>query len=296
MFRIHFTPADLVRTRIARDPDPMWEVVLSLHVLRTRGGEVHLGPWRRHAVRSVPHAHIWRLLELSPPLGYFPDFLTPPGGDQTLDEELDLALSTPRTQLSGEIRYLASPGRFRTGVRLTRWLRAVERGDAGTMAELEASVRTFHRAGLAPFWGGIQAAVSSDRAARAEQYAIGGLDRLLSTLHPRVRWRPPVLEVLDLYAPTSTSTAAACCSSRRTSARKRRPARDSAAGADLPDHQADHRAGPGGPERGAPRRRTARAHPCGRPCGHHERVYDQRPRPSLRHRDLDRQPTGHRPP
>ena len=201
MFRIHFTPVDLVRTRIARDPDPMWEVVLSLHVLRTRGGEVHLGPWRRHAVRSVPHAHIWRLLELSPPLGYFPDFLTPPGGDQTLDEELDLALSTPRTQLAGEIRYLASPGRFRTGVRLTRWLRAVERGDAGTMAELEASVRTFHRAGLAPFWGGIQAAVSSDRAARAELYAIGGLDRLLSTLHPRVRWRPPVLEVLDLYAP-----------------------------------------------------------------------------------------------
>ncbi len=52
MFRIHFTTADLLRTRIARDPDPMWEVVLSLHVLRTRGREVHLGPWRRHAVQS----------------------------------------------------------------------------------------------------------------------------------------------------------------------------------------------------------------------------------------------------
>jgi DNA-binding transcriptional ArsR family regulator len=178
----------------------MWEVVLSLHELRTRDSEVQLGPWRRYAVRSVPHGHIWRLLELSPPLGYFPDFLTPPGGDQSLGEELDLALSTPRPRLSAEIRRLAAPGRFRTGVRLTRWLRAVERGAAGTMAELERSVRTYHRAGLEPFWSTIRAAVSADRAARADQYAVGGLDRLLSSLHPRVRWRPPVLEVLDLYA------------------------------------------------------------------------------------------------
>ncbi len=162
---------------------------------------MQLGAWRRYAVRSVPHGHLWRLLELSPPLGYFPDFLTPPGGDRTLGEELELALSTPRPRLSAEIRRLAAPGRFRTGVRLTRWLRAVERGAAGTMAELERSVRTYHHAGLEPFWSTVRAAVSADRAARADQYAVGGLDRLLSSLHPRVRWRPPVLEVLDLYAP-----------------------------------------------------------------------------------------------
>jgi DNA-binding transcriptional ArsR family regulator len=178
----------------------MWEVVLSLHALRTRGSEVHLGRWRRYAVRSVPHGHLWRVLELSPPLGYFPDFLTPPGGDQSLEEELDLALSTPRPEVSTQIRYLAAPGRFRTGLRPTRWLRAVERGEAETMAALAEGVRTYHRAGLAPFWSSIQAAVTADRTARADQYAVGGLDQLLSTLHPRVRWRPPVLEVLDLYA------------------------------------------------------------------------------------------------
>ena len=201
MFRIHFTTADLLRTRIARGPDPMWEIVLSLHTLRTRGSEVTLGRWRRYAVGSVPHGPLWRLLELSPPLGYFPDFLTPPGGDQSLDEQLDVALSTPLPQLSAQIRHLAAPGRFRTGVRPTRWLRAVERGEADTMGALGEGVRTYHRAGLAPFWSSIVAAVSADRTARAEQYAVGGLDQLLSTLHPRVRWRPPVLEVLDLYAP-----------------------------------------------------------------------------------------------
>jgi len=201
MFRIHFTPADLLRTRIARGPDPMWEVVLSLHVLRSRFGAAHLGPWRRHAVRSVPHGPLWRLLELSPPLGYFPDFLTPPGADQSLGEELELAMSTPRPELSTQIRRLTAPSRSRSAIRLTRWLRAVEQGGAQTMSALEQGVRTYHHRGLAPFWSSIRAAICTDREARADQYAVGGLDRLLSTLHPRVRWRPPVLEILDLHSP-----------------------------------------------------------------------------------------------
>lgn len=141
MFRIRFTPADLLRTRIACGPDPMWEVVLSLQVLRTRGSEAHLGQWRRHVVRSVPHGHLWRLLEVSP------------------------------------------------------------QGSPEVMAALRESVSTYYRAGLAPFWGSIRAAVLADRNGRSEQYTVGGLDRLLSTLHPRVRWRSPVLEVLDLCAP-----------------------------------------------------------------------------------------------
>jgi hypothetical protein len=78
--------------------------------------------------RSVPHGHLWRLLELSP-LAYFPDFLTPPGGDQSLEEKLELVRSTPRPELAAHIRDLAAPGPLRSGVRLTRWLRAVERGE-----------------------------------------------------------------------------------------------------------------------------------------------------------------------
>jgi DNA-binding transcriptional ArsR family regulator len=143
MFKIHFTPADLLRIRIAREPDPMCELMLSLRALRTRarGSDVHLGPWRRHVVRSVPQGHLWRVLH------------------------------------------------------------ADERGDPDTMAAAKVSIRAYHRTGLAPFWSSIWAAVSADRAARAEQYAAGGLDRLLSSLHPRVRWHSPVLEVLDVDGP-----------------------------------------------------------------------------------------------
>jgi hypothetical protein len=35
VFRVHFECADLARTTIAQEPDPLWEVLLGLHVLQT---------------------------------------------------------------------------------------------------------------------------------------------------------------------------------------------------------------------------------------------------------------------
>lgn len=201
MFRIHFTKEDLLRTGIARRPDPLWEVVLSLHVLRTRSRDLTLGRWRRHVTGSVPHAHLWRLLELSPPVGYFPDFLTPPGGDRPFDEGLPDVLGTPRSALGAQVRQLVRPGQARPALRRTGWLRGIEGGDAAAMTALEDGLRAYHAHAIAPFWSGMCAATSAYRSTCAEQLAACGLDELLRNLHPRVSWRPPVLEVLDLDAP-----------------------------------------------------------------------------------------------
>ncbi len=35
---IHFTAEDVARTRLARRPDPLWEIVCSLHRLQTKRG------------------------------------------------------------------------------------------------------------------------------------------------------------------------------------------------------------------------------------------------------------------
>jgi DNA-binding transcriptional ArsR family regulator len=49
---------------------------------------------------------------------------------------------------------------------------------------------------VAPYWLSIHARLQAERAVRARIMMDGGVDGLLSTLHPpRVRWRPPVLEV-----------------------------------------------------------------------------------------------------
>jgi DNA-binding transcriptional ArsR family regulator len=59
-------------------------------------------------------------------------------------------------------------------------------------------IRTYHDAAIAPYWTSIGTHMSADHAHRVEALARHGVDRLLSSLHPRVRWVAPVLQVLDM--------------------------------------------------------------------------------------------------
>src|SRR5690349_24227280 len=93
MLRVHFTADDLARTTIAAEPDPLWEVLLSLHQTQSRDGQVVLGTWRPSA-NATPREDLALLRELTPPTGYSPDFLTPPGGGDHLDAALDQLAST----------------------------------------------------------------------------------------------------------------------------------------------------------------------------------------------------------
>lgn len=71
MLRIHFTGQDLARTTLAEEPDPMWEVLLSLHQLQGRDGMAHYGNWRERARRLLPRPRSgcfnWRLRTATPP-------------------------------------------------------------------------------------------------------------------------------------------------------------------------------------------------------------------------------------
>ena len=49
MLRIHFSDADLGRTKIAAAPDPLWEVAASLHRLQSRRGRWAYAAWYRTA-------------------------------------------------------------------------------------------------------------------------------------------------------------------------------------------------------------------------------------------------------
>jgi hypothetical protein len=76
LLRIHFTGQDLARTTLAEEPDPLWEVLLSLHQLQGRDGSAHFGDWRERTRRQLPRQAA-QLVQLAPPKGYSPDFLTP---------------------------------------------------------------------------------------------------------------------------------------------------------------------------------------------------------------------------
>lgn len=60
---------------------------------------------------------------------------------------------------------------------------------------LPAVVRELDRRAIRPYWPGIQAYLTGERDAHGRKLLAGGVTGLLTSLHPAIRWRPPVLEV-----------------------------------------------------------------------------------------------------
>lgn len=189
MLRIHFTPEDLTRVRVAPGPDFLWELANSVQTLQRTDGERVFGAWRRWARPRLPESrHL--LSPLLPPHGYSPDFLTPTSGDgATLSAALDTLLGTPRPRLRQELARLA------TAKRLPGWTRALAEGDAATLARLGEALHAYQVRAVLPHWRRVRADVEADRARRLQSLMNGGTEALLSSLGPDTRWRPPVLEV-----------------------------------------------------------------------------------------------------
>ncbi len=188
MIRFHFTESDLVRFRLASGPDPMWETLLSLHLLQGRAGGLVFRQWR-HAVRRRLSPTLRPLLELTPPYGYSPDFLTPTAGADGLDAGIEALLATSRHRLRADLRHLAA---YRPA---SSWTKSLADGERDSLRLLAATVRDYHRLAVAPYARWIQAATDAERVARTRILATMGVEGMISSLHPDLRWRPPVLEV-----------------------------------------------------------------------------------------------------
>ncbi|AXK37103.1 ArsR family transcriptional regulator [Streptomyces armeniacus] len=187
MLRVHFHAEDLARTKIAERPDPLWEIVLSLHQLRANRRDPALAPWRRHAARHGP-GPLGMLLPLVPERGYFPDFLTPSASTAGLGHGLEAVLSTPRRRIRTELTKLAA------GNAVPTWTRTLAEGEPAALRRLAGALRAYHDAALAPAWPWISARVEADRSLRTHTQWRAGADAMLRTLGPPFRWQPPVLE------------------------------------------------------------------------------------------------------
>jgi DNA-binding transcriptional ArsR family regulator len=193
VLRIHFTPRDLTRVTVAATPAPLWEVLLSLHMLQQSDGRLVFDDWRRHVRAKVAPDQMRMLLELTPPKGYSPDFLTPAEAGPDFESTLELALATPSRVIRHQLDLLSE---YRP---MSPWTRELAKGDRASLHKLGRAIRTYHDAAIAPYWKSIGTHVSADHAHRGEALSQHGVDRLLSTLHPRVRWEAPVLQVLDMH-------------------------------------------------------------------------------------------------
>ncbi|MGJ5760666.1 ArsR/SmtB family transcription factor [Streptomyces galbus] len=186
MLTFHFTGADIARVRVASRPDPMWELLLSLHLLRGDDGAVVFGPWKRQ-VRSRLAAGVPMLFDLAPPRGYSADFLTPSPSGEGLEAGLDALLSTPRPVLRRDTGRLAAARRPGT------WTRSLAEGDLDTLHRLDGILRSYFAAALRPYWSRVHTAFTRDRELRVRAVADGGVEGMLTGLHPDLRWRSGLL-------------------------------------------------------------------------------------------------------
>ncbi|MET7988996.1 winged helix-turn-helix domain-containing protein [Streptomyces sp. NPDC005281] len=201
MLRIHFTPADFTRIRVAGTPDPLWEITSSLHRLQTTRGRWAYADWYRTTRDTLAGTGLGTavrqlLVPVLPRAVYLPDFLTPYEAADGLDRGLAAIVDTPPARVAREVRMLdrlsGAPS----------WApRLVERR---TREELVKALRAYYEAVIAPHHDRIYAGIAGERALRARLTLDTGIDGLLDGLSPVMRWQPPVLHVeyvedRDLY-------------------------------------------------------------------------------------------------
>ncbi|MGW7682258.1 ArsR/SmtB family transcription factor [Kribbella sp. NPDC054772] len=189
-FRIRFGCVDLARTTICREPDPLWEVLLGMHMVQTDDEPEVFGAWRqRTRARLTPLER--ELLVLAPPVGYSPDFLTPAETVDGLEAGLSAIAATPQQQLESELGLLADQEQ----VRLPNWTRRLAAGDPAVLAKLCHGLRQFHRTHIAPQMPIMTAMISRDVKVHSDTVTTGGFESLAGTLHPVLQWEPPYLHV-----------------------------------------------------------------------------------------------------
>ncbi|MEU1744622.1 ArsR/SmtB family transcription factor [Micromonospora arida] len=193
MLKIHFSGEDILRTRVAPAADPVWELVLSLHVLRGRTRDPLTANWRRSVARDLRQdsgsEQLRLLFALNPPRGYFPDFLTPYASVEGFEAGMDALRSTPVELLQRDLSVLAAENQLPSSAA------ALGRGEVSALHHLAESMEQYRLLAISPYWSRIQAAVAADRARRARALLDGGVEGLLTSLRPALRWESGVLEV-----------------------------------------------------------------------------------------------------
>ncbi|MFF4398492.1 ArsR/SmtB family transcription factor [Streptomyces sp. NPDC001480] len=201
MLRIHFGPEDLARVRVARTPDPLWEIACSLHRLQTTRGRWAYADWYSETRATLAGGPLGRavrrlLIPVLPRARYMPDFLTPPEAAGGLEDGFEAILDTPAERVTHEMRLLdrlsGAPG----------W--APRLSERAAREELVNVLRAYHEAIIAPYEDRILATITGERALCARETLDAGVGGLLSGLSPGIRWYPPVLHVdyvedRDLY-------------------------------------------------------------------------------------------------
>ena len=199
MITIPLSTEDLTKVRIA--PSPLWETVASFAVLLHHGRRTVHAPWAARARRVLPGTDLSVLLAAMCTERACPDFLSPPpeASIVTFGEELERLRATPQEVVLEEMVALVQVEKElfdRLDPAQERLLEIYLKDPEGSLKRLVDTLRRYHDLAIAPYWQRIQEHLEGDTIRRGQALALGGVEALLTSLHPKVSYGGGAL-VLD---------------------------------------------------------------------------------------------------
>jgi hypothetical protein len=196
---IPLSTEDLTKVRIA--PSPLWETVASFAVLLHHGRRTVHAPWAARARRVLPGTDLSVLLAAMCTERACPDFLSPPpeASIVTFGEELERLRATPQEVVLEEVEALVQVEKElfdRLDPAQERLLEIYLKDPEGSLKRLVDTLRRYHDLAIAPYWQRIQEHLEGDTIRRGQALALGGVEALLTSLHPKVSYGGGAL-VLD---------------------------------------------------------------------------------------------------
>jgi len=196
---------DLTKVRLA--PSPLWETVTSFGVLLHQGRDTVHAPWAARVRRVLAGTDLSALVAAMCVAGRCPDFLTPPpdASAATFEEELERLRATPAEVVHEEVEAFVRVEKEQFGPLAPEKARLLEvyLGDPeGSLERLVDALRRYHDLALAPYWPRIREHLEGDTIRRGQALALGGVEALLSGLHPKASYGGGVLELDKSYEAT----------------------------------------------------------------------------------------------
>lgn len=196
MITIPLSTEDLTKVRLA--PSPLWETVMSFGVLLHKGHDTVHAPWAKRARRVLPGTDLSPLLAAMCLEKHCPDFLSPPPDASVVgfEEELERVRATPPEVVHKEVQLLLQVQKEQFGPispEQEHMLEIYLSDPEGSLKRLVDTLRRYHDLAIAPYWPRIHEHLEADTIKRGQALALGGVEALLSNLHPKTSYSGGVL-------------------------------------------------------------------------------------------------------
>jgi DNA-binding transcriptional ArsR family regulator len=190
--RLQLNADDLAKVRVSASWGPFNEGLLSLKHLHDARPSILVEGWRRVA-RGHLGEWIAPLLALTPRHALV-DLHTVVGETSSIEHAVERLEAAPGDHLSDELTCLG-PWMDSCGSWARLWRHDLADGNRHARRELAGLIWRYHESAIEPSWSRIAAHLEAERARCGRIMATRGAGELLNSLHPKVRWQPPFLEV-----------------------------------------------------------------------------------------------------